>query len=113
MRTMHLLVAVISSAMLLSAPGPGFGAMKKKGIDSGAAAPGRTVNVRAGTTIECKGGKNYHVTTGTGGGSCQIRYKSDGATVSSVTCSDGDNEAGASCSEGCRGSTGAGDCTRQ
>ena len=65
----------------------------------------------AGTTLQC-GDKNYHVTTGTKTGSCSNIMSPDGLKKIGVACKDTQgNYSGASCTEGCLNSTGAGDCT--
>lgn len=67
----------------------------------------------AGTTVNCKSGKSFKITTGNASGSCTIKEK-DGTVVSGF-CTDGINEISASCEKNdgqgaCGNSQGSGNC---
>jgi hypothetical protein len=63
----------------------------------------------AGTSIKC-GNTVYEVSTGTTGGNCTAGGSGTGP-YTNTTCTDGRNEATASCNRGCGASQGAGNCT--
>lgn len=114
MRIRRVPTTTLLSALLIASLAPASLGAPKHTIgtygSAGMAVLGPKVSY-AGTTLEC-GNKSYHVTTGTQRGKCENIYAPDGVKKIGVSCKDGNgNYGGASCTEGCLGSSGAGDCT--
>ena len=82
-------------------------------LEPGAQPEGTPGVVYASTTVNCKSGKSFEISTGNNSGSCTIK-ESEG-TVTGGSCTDGANESSASCNKnegvGACGSTqGSGGC---
>lgn len=113
MRSIPVTVAfLLSAALVASLPGASLAAPKRTIGTAGAAKVLANPGVSyAGTTLEC-GNKSYHVTTGSKAGKCESILSPDGTKKIGVACKDSSgNYGGASCTEGCLNSSGAGDCT--
>jgi hypothetical protein len=121
-RILFLMIAAICSTLIFPIPATAkYPYFQGKGISSPvlqvatkSRIPGGGVtgvltkkpNVKAGTTLHCIG-KDYHVTTGSGHGTCQVK-QGEG-----IFCEDGGNYAAANCGSGCGDTSGSGDCTRK
>jgi hypothetical protein len=64
--------------------------------------------VRPPITIKCPNGRQYRLTTGSGGGACKV-YVDHGRVIGGF-CTDGGNAARQTCSTGCLEITGSGGC---